>query len=319
VTGGRTALAVALAALALLAAIVIVVVLTREEEPAAPELEPQVQRAIEQVPEWGAFEGAPEEIAAPPGGDAELVERPDGTRELRVTREDGAPAAQVTFGPDGRPAEARIFDEDGELTLVVSGVRARPGPKRAGGAGASAALRVRCGSGARRNAGWRFARFPADWKLKTSSVPRALLRQGALRSLRLARSTWNANKSHCRGLPDRSRLRFRYTGGTRRSVGRNGLSTVGFGDTARLGGVCAGTVACTLTWLGAGNRVLESDTRFNARIRGGFSTRRRTGAFDLQSIMTHELGHSLGVEHVSANVSARRLGRGDALINNSKY
>ena len=294
------------------------------------EVEADVPAELAAVPEWGDFDGAPPPLEPPSGGGVEVTETPEGERDVQITRADGSRYADLTIAPNGEPVGARYFDESGALELVVTSVRARPGPKRRPASG-SAALRVRCGSSARTNAGWRIAAFPFRWKLHIGSMPVRLRREGGLRALRAAHGVWNANRSHCRGLPDRSRLRFLYTGTTRRPVGLNGVNSVGFGDTGRLGGVCAGSVACTLTWLRSGNRVRESDTRFHKAIRGGFSTRRRPTAFDLQSVMVHEAGHTIGIGHVSSasnvmyrfakrgDVTARRLGRGDALINNSKY
>lgn len=301
-------------------------------DPGDAEISPEAEEVFETLsPEpTAAYEGAPSDLAPEAGGSAEVATAPDGEEELIITRADGSTSAEVELGPDGRPTEARYFNDDGELELIISGVRPLPGTRATGGANPAGPLRVRCGSASRKAAPWRFQTFPQRWKLNVRSVPPALLRQGGLLALRKARSTWIRNHSHCRNIRDSSRVRFRYTGGTRRGVGLNGISSIGFGNTARLGGVCPGTVACTLTWV-SGGRVVESDTRFNSRIRGGFSVRRRANAFDLQSVMTHELGHTLGVEHVNAptnvmypfarrgNVSARRLGRGDALLNNSKY
>lgn len=294
-------------------------------------ISPEAREAIERVPEWGDFAGAPDPIDVPGGGEARVVPEGDGASRLEIERPDGTRASETVFGPDGRPVEARSFDEQGNLEFVITTVRALPGPARPGAAHTSGPLRVRCGSASRRNSGWRVPSGPFDWRLRASSVPRALLRAGAVKALRRAHATWNANRTHCPRLRDASKLRFRYRGTTRRGVGRNNISSVGFGSVAALGGPCAGAVACTLTWLNERQRVIESDTRFNRSIGGGFAVGRSRSAFDLQSVMTHEAGHTVGFGHVAANdnvmygyarrgdVSARRLGKGDALINNLRY
>jgi hypothetical protein len=338
----RRALALILAVVVVAVAIAWLIVRAQDEEPkrptdatttdavTAPPTGP-IPPELAAVPDWGDFAGAPPPLLPEPGGAVVVSDGPAGEREVVITRPDGSRYADVTISGSGDPLDARYFDEEGRLELVVASVRARPGPRRRTPAWGSAALRVRCGSTSRSNAGWVIGSFPFRWRLHIRSMSPALRRRGGLRALRAGHGVWNANRTHCRNIRDNSRLRFLYVGTTNRSVGRNAINSVGFGDTARLGGVCRGSVACTLTWLSNGNRVLESDTRFNSRIRGGFDTRRRAGAFDLQSVMVHEIGHTIGVAHVNSasnvmypfakrgDITARRLGRGDALINNGKY
>jgi hypothetical protein len=105
---------------------------------------------------------------------------------------------------------------------------------------------------------------------------------------------------------------------------------VEFGDTDGLGGVCRGSIACTITWT-AGARATESDIRVDRLARGGFFTGSRRRGLDLQSVMVHESGHTLGFSHVLSrevvmfafiarrSVGGRILGRGDARANNAKY
>ncbi len=348
----RRTLALILAAAVAIIVVAVLILRAQDDEPAQPgattdqgEAPPTTERTdageppesaaippeLQAIPEWGDFEGAPPPLEPEAGGEVRVSDGAGDDREVVITRADGSRFADVTISGTGEPVDARYFDEGGDLELVIASVRPRPGPKRRTPASGSAVLRVRCGSTSRSNAGWVIGSFPFRWRLNLRSMPATLRRQGGLRALRAGHGVWNANTSHCRNIRDTSRLRFLYTGATTRGVGRNSINSIGFGDTARLGGVCRGSVACTLTWLSNGNRVLESDTRFNSRIRGGFSTRRRAGAFDLQSVMVHEAGHTIGVAHVNSasnvmypfakrgDLTARKLGRGDALINNSKY
>ena len=171
------------------------------------------------------------------------------------------------------------------------------------------------------------------WRLSTGPPPRGLGRAATRLAIRRARGVWNATRSHCAGLRDRSRARFAFTGSSPRRVGRDGVSVVDVGDIDRLGGICPGAVACTITWIAGGNRATESDTRVERSDPGGFSSARRPGPrkLDLQSVMVHESGHTLGFGHVAArdvvmnpivrrgDVSGRLLGRGDALASNAKY
>ena len=254
----------------------------------------------EPLPEPGDFPGAP-----PEGGAVEVV------------RAEG-----------GIALEARYFDPAGELTVVVSALRAAPTPATPG-AGAV----VRCGSRHGPTPGSAGRASPSAGACSTVAAPPRVRRAAALAAIRKARGVWNATKSHCRGLRDQSRARFLFAGSTPRRVGRDGVSTVDVGSLAALGGVCPGAVACTITWISGGNRATESDTRITSIDAGGFSTARRPASrrLDVQSVMVHESGHTLGFGHVQANdvvmnpfvkrggVSGRLLGRGDAIASNAKY
>jgi hypothetical protein len=131
-------------------------------------------------------------------------------------------------------------------------------------------------------------------------------------------------------VPDRSRLAFAYRGTTTRPIGRNGVNTVGIGETNALGGTCVGSVACTFTWT-SGARALESDIRIDRNPNAGLSVAARPGRrIDLRSVVVHESGHTAGLAHVAdrgqvmfpslrAGMTVRRLGRGDATRSNAKY
>lgn len=284
--------------------------------PTAPEAPP--------VAAWGDFPGAPADLTAPPGGAVSSIPS-GGLTTVAVSRADGTVLGTVRLDAAGRPTDARFYDPSGALTTVVAALRTRAGGVGTGGA------RVRCGSPASARAGFRWTRFPIRWRLGTAPVAPRLTRTGALAAIRRARGTWNANRSHCGAIPDRSRARFAFAGSSRRTTGNDGVNLVEFGDVDRLGGVCAGTVACTITFV-QGGRAVESDTRIDRVRRNGYFTdgARRRG-IDLGSVMVHESGHTLGFDHVQdrsvvmfpvigqRTVGGRRLGRGDALVNNRTY
>ena len=313
---GLGPLAVAGGVVVAVVAIVVIVLLARDDgppagtapgtattAPATPATVPgtaPVPPAPEPVPDPGDFPGAPPENAT-----------------VEVVRAEG-----------GAALEARYFDPAGRLTVVISALRAAPAPASSG-VGAV----VRCGSSARADAGFRWTRFPIRWRLSSAAAPPRVRRAAALAAIRKARGVWNATRSHCAGLGDASRARFLFAGSTPRRVARDGVSTVDVGSLSALGGVCPGAVACTITWIAGGNRATESDTRITRSDPGGFSTARRPAArrLDVQSVMVHESGHTLGFGHVSATdvvmnpfvkrggISGRLLGRGDAVASNAKY
>jgi hypothetical protein len=82
-----------------------------------------------------------------------------------------------------------------------------------------------------------------------------------------------------------------------------------------------------------GNPV-EADIRFNTEFK--WSTTGASDAYDIQSVGAHEIGHAIQFDHVTnsskrdhtlvmwpyldiGDTSGRKLGRGDALGNNSHY
>ncbi|MGD9695883.1 MAG: matrixin family metalloprotease [Thermoleophilia bacterium] len=277
-------------------------------------------------PPWGDFAGAPPDLATPPGGSAAVAPLPAGD-ELTLRRADGSVLARASVDPSGGYTDARFYDREGRLTVVVDGLHPGVATGPAGGGGGA---RVRCGSASRKDAGYRWTAFPIRWHMSSRPLARGLSRAATLTAMRRARGTWNANRSHCRGIRDASSARFTYVARTPRVSGRDGVNLVEFGEVDGLGGLCAGTVACTITWL-SGNRAVESDVRIDRDNPAGYSIRRRAGRFDVESVLVHESGHTLGFGHVGArdnvmfptiargSTAGRRLGRGDATANNAKY
>ena len=103
-------------------------------------------------------------------------------------------------------------------------------------------------------------------------------------------------------------VRFNYMGTTSiAGVDHDGVNVVSFSDPSTPLG--SGTIAATFTFfkseIGSDNVIHqvidEADILFNPAL--DFSTSAEAGKFDVQSIITHEIGHFLGLDH-SAMVSS---------------
>ena len=98
-------------------------------------------------------------------------------------------------------------------------------------------------------------------------------------------------------------IQFAYKGTTAAgTVGLDGMNLVTFTDTtAPLG---TSVIAATFSFFKTENGALlfdEADIAFNPAL--AFSTSAETGKFDIQSVLTHEIGHFLGLDH-SALISS---------------
>lgn len=99
-------------------------------------------------------------------------------------------------------------------------------------------------------------------------------------------------------------IRFNYQGTTTTgSVGYDGMNLVTFVDSSvPLGST---TIAATFSFYGTvvgsdgsfGYGTQESDIAFNTTF--SFSTSGETGKYDIQSVLTHEIGHFLGLDHAA--------------------
>ncbi len=94
-------------------------------------------------------------------------------------------------------------------------------------------------------------------------------------------------------------VQFDYRGPTTaQTVGYDGINLITFSDdTTPLG---SSTIAATFSFYTTNNNTLlfsETDISFNPAL--AFSTSEEAGKFDIQSILTHELGHVLGLDHAA--------------------
>ena len=183
------------------------------------------------------------------------------------------------------------------------------------------------------------------WYFNPRTIPGELSRKGAKRAVQ--RGTANITGVHdsC-GMPDRVPYRMLYQGSTRATaqLGTGGNCSCNDKDTVVSFGTLpdrAIAVTCTVTTPEGGpnnDRVKWSDIMLN-KADFNWTTRPQARScrrkYDVESTITHERGHTFGLEHVSESdhgsltmsdrsngtcqSSERSLGRGDARGLNNKY
>lgn len=311
------------------------------------------QPLLANVPFAGAqFAGAPPAFVVPLGGRFEVVLRGRG-QKYTIYRADGRLLAEAVLDHRGLVTEALFYQEDGTpqmaahasyVSMESAGKGQRDGKNRAlRSARPPRTLSRR--SGGCFSAAWEpgigtwHLNHVFEWYFVSGSTPDYIQSIDATEaSLRGARAAWAYNRNNCQ-VPDNSRVLIAYYGRLQTSFGYNYASTVGFVDPEQVG--CSGggyvVTACTATWLGYPTPyIAESDTRLNGSLSEvPFINGAAPGRIDIQSIMTHESGHSIGMGDVydTGNVmdqlwrsgdlynsiEHRMLGRGDATGNNAQY
>jgi Matrixin len=261
-------------------------------------------------------------FAVPAGGRAT-------TRTLRgrillctLFRADGSRFAHAQVDELQQVLEVRFFRRSGWLLFAADA--AYPAFARNEGAD------VGCGSPANSSIGNRYWRETFRWRV--SRTPTNLPRARVVHALRAAMSQWTNNVNWC-NYADRADSSSTYEGYTARRWGHDGESTVDWGTLKRTQN-CSLALACTITWYDSDGNPVESDIRLSGAVR--WSVRPGAGDYDLQSVAAHEFGHARQFGHVTdasrrqntvimwpyitrGDTSGRKLGRGDALANNSHY
>jgi hypothetical protein len=113
-------------------------------------------------------------------------------------------------------------------------------------------------------------------------------------------TNWDATRNSC-GLGDTTNLKSQYLGGTSAVVHPDvpdGKSVTDKGSMADITG-CTIAIACTFNFPGDNDTVAETDQRFNSRY--AYSNDGAAGKYDVQSIATHESGHSIGLDHADSS------------------
>lgn len=140
---------------------------------------------------------------------------------------------------------------------------------------------------------------------------------------------WDTTYNDC-GFGDITNLNSYYIGSTTETshTAADGISVMDKGDMPTVG--CAGAIACTWLFNNASGVSSETDTRFSSSL--PWSTVGASGAYDYQSVATHESGHSIGLDHANSSSAltmfytlptgtthARTLARGDVLGMRARY
>jgi hypothetical protein len=148
-------------------------------------------------------------------------------------------------------------------------------------------------------------------------------------SLIIAHTNWDRTFNSC-GLADATNLNSWHLGSTAETIHTyaDGQSVVDRGSMASVG--CAGALACTFVFTDAAGTITETDQRYNEAIT--FSNVGAAGAYDYQSVGTHESGHSIGLHHANSSdaltmfyavragtTHARSLAKGDVMGLRTRY
>ncbi len=135
---------------------------------------------------------------------------------------------------------------------------------------------------------WRAEDIPIPWHFRRSSVPMAIGRFRTQKALRKAHEVWQESFSNCADEDDIT-VRFRFAGNTNRRIGFDGFNVVEFGTLWR--DALAVNYAYTM-----GDRIIESDLRFNKRNFRWTNQAHKRKRFHVINVAVHELGHQVGLD-----------------------
>ena len=142
-------------------------------------------------------------------------------------------------------------------------------------------------------------------------------------------TNWDTTFNGC-GLNDITNLTSTYLGSTSAGIHTypDGQSITDRGDLAAVG--CAGALACTWLFTDAAGNATETDQRFSDDFT--FSNVGAAGAYDFESVATHESGHGIGLGHAGSSnaltmypsisagsTAARTLAKGDVMGLRARY
>ena len=142
-------------------------------------------------------------------------------------------------------------------------------------------------------------------------------------------TNWDTTYNGC-GLNDITTLSSHHLGSTSAGIHTyaDGQSITDRGDLAAVG--CAGALACTWLFTDAAGSATETDQRFSDYFT--WSNVGAAGAYDFESVATHESGHGIGLGHASSSsaltmypsisagsTAARTLAKGDVMGLRARY
>jgi len=243
----------------------------------------------------------------------------------------GAQELEVTRLPDGTIELEHVGDDAGDV----------PALEPARGDLAAARAPGECSDEAYTDEDWRVT-IGLSYSFNRTTTPREIRADAAQGAITTAGTNITGTRNNC-GLEDQVPAEMKYLGDTdsEANISRTNcedpdeISVVSFGDLA--GSILAGTCTWRARNPSGYNEVVESDVKINkANFKWAANPRARTcrDKYDLQSVMTHEWGHTFGLGHVSEEAhgrltmstlirdcqkSERTLGKGDVRGLNNKY
>ena len=189
---------------------------------------------------------------------------------------------------------------------------------------------VKCDSSSQASISTTYWRTTRRWWIGATAP--GINRDTVVKAIRNAHSQWTNNINWC-GIEDKANPPQHYEGKTSRTAKHDGYSTLDWGS-LKSDQNCSGALACTYIAYDEKGNPVEADIRFNTEFK--WSTTGASNAYDIQSVAAHEVGHAIQFGHVTnsskrdytvvmwptfdiGDTSGRKLGRGDALGNNSHY
>lgn len=279
-----------------------------------------------------AFGSTVPKYEVPAGGRAEGV----GTYHVKFYRADGTLyATRDRASADDFDLETSYYNAKGEEFLIVNTMMPPP-RKHHPGKRSAKRLNAICGSGAYTDEGTRLLGGALNWYWYPPP-PSVIFDSGGstdtiLTAVRNAHSEWNTVDDWC-NIADNSALAASYQGVYPTNAGvYDGVNFVAWHTDAYLAPLGCGwqiALACSFRWLGTPPWLAETDYAYNFHWPWGVGP---TTGYDVQGIGVHEVGHQIGLNHVSGvqNVMGtgddqqggrtnRKLGKGDANADNLWY
>ena len=108
-------------------------------------------------------------------------------------------------------------------------------------------------------------------------------------AIQAALDSWNS-------IPDTA-LHFAPLGSTAAGLGQDTQNVISFADSPETRSAIGGALALTIPYGFTDGRVIETDIVLNSTAK--YSVSLQPGSYDLQSVITHELGHALGANHAT--------------------